>query len=503
MRARLLPISMVLLSLAACNMAPDSPPPLITVPAEYKEAGPWQEAHPGDTLPRGPWWHSFGDPTLDHLESELGAASPSLGAAVARYDEARADAAEAESGLYPQLNIGGDLSANRQSAGRPLRVGGPNEYGANQLDAEAGYEIDLWGKLRNEAAAGRDLAQAGAADLAGMRLSLEAELATDYLTLRGLDADAQLLDGTVAAYQKALDLTQSRLQGAIASGMDVSRAETQLDTARAQVSDIAGRRALIEHAIATLVGEPAPSFSISPGTQAMNLPEVPNGLPSILLQRRPDIAAAERRIAAANAEIGVAKAAYYPSVSLAAEGGFQSTGFNLLSLPFSFWSLGPSVSLPVLNGGRLDAEESNAYAKFREMSESYRSTVLGAFQEVEDNLALLHWLGRQSVDEGAGVGAAQRTLDIAMNLYREGADSYLEVVTAQTALLQLQQTSIDLRSRRLEADVGLIRALGGGWDVTSLPSDAQSTELAKNTTGEAASGMEMRSGGRVVPKPAV
>ena len=199
----------------------------------------------------------------------------------------------------------------------------------------------------------------------------------------------------------------------------------------------------------------------------------------------------------------MAKAAYYPSVSLAAEGGFQSTGFNLLSLPFSFWSLGPSVSLPVLNGGRLDAEESNAYAKFREMSESYRSTVLGAFQEVEDNLALLHWLGRQSVDEGAGVGAAQRTLDIAMNLYREGADSYLEVVTAQTALLQLQQTSIDLRSRRLEADVGLIRALGGGWDVTSLPSDAQSTELAKNTTGEAASGMEMRSGGRVVPKPAV
>ena len=493
MLRRLLSAAAVILPLAACNFAPDSPPPLIATPATFKESGPWQAAQPSDGLPHGTWWQAFGDPTLDRLEPELDRDNPSLAATVARYDQARAYAAEAEAGLYPQLDAGGSITANRQSADRPLRgIGGPNEYGANQLDAEASYEIDLWGKLHNTAAAGRDQAQASAAELAGMRLSLEAELATDYLTLRGLDADARLLDDTVAAYQKALDLTQTRLAGAIASGMDVSRAETQLDTVRAQLSDIAGRRALMEHAIATLVGESASGFSVPPAVVTVAMPDLPVGLPSTLLQRRPDIAAAERQVAAANAEIGVARAAFYPSVSLGLTGGFQSTSFNLLSMPYSFWSLGPSVSLPILNGGALDAEESSAYAKFREMSQSYRGTVLAAFQEVEDNLALLHWLGREAVDEDAGVGAAQRTLDIAMNLYQQGADSYLEVVTAQTALLQLQQASIDLRTRRQEAEVGLVRALGGGWRATDLPSDAQSTELAANTTSDAAQGTDVQ-----------
>jgi NodT family efflux transporter outer membrane factor (OMF) lipoprotein len=433
-------------------------------------------------LPRSAWWQRLGDNTLNELEPQIDAANPGLAATVARYDQARAFAAEAEAGLFPQVSLGGSQSANKQSKDRPLRsASGPNYYNASQIGVQATYEVDIWGKIRNTVSAGKSLAQASAADLATMRLSLQAELATDYFMLRGLDADAKLLADTVTAYQKALDLTEILFKGKIASNVDVSRAQTQLSLARAQVSDLAGRRALLEHAIATLVGQPVASFSIAAKVLPFVLPDVPTGIPSTLLQRRSDIASAERNVNAANAEIGVARAAFYPDVSLNLAAGFQSSSRSLLSLPNSFWSVGPDVTMPLFDGGNLDAQEAAAYARFREVSATYRSTVLSAFQQVEDNLALLHWLGQESVDEEAGVKAAQQTLDSALNLYREGANSYLEVVTAQTALLQAQQGALDLQTRRLTADVGLIRALGGGWDATELPSDAETIKLPANT----------------------
>ena len=477
----LLALSIASLMLGACNLAPDYQPPAFTPPEKFKETGPWQDAKPADTAVSSVWWHDFGDPLLDQLEDKLTQNNPDLAATVARYDQARAMAVQAEAGMFPSLSAGGDILRDRQSNGKPLRGAGPSQYNVRDLDAQASYELDLWGSIRNTAAAGRDNAQVSAAELAGMRLSLQSELASDYLTLRGLDADAKLLADTVAAYEKALDLTQTLLKGSIGSGMDVSRAETQFDTARAQLSHIAGRRATMENAIAVLVGDVASNFAIPPATPKLNDPAVPTVVPATILQRRPDIAIAERQVAAANADIGVARAAFYPAITLGALGGFQSTKFNLLSLPYSFWSIGPTLSLPLLNGGMLDAEESGAYAVFRERSQNYRSTVINAFREVEDNLALIRWLNIEIKDEDAAVKSATKTLDIAMKLYHEGASSYLDVVTAQTALLQTQQASIDLRTRHYEAEIGLIRALGGGWKVTDLPTDEQTTDLAPAT----------------------
>ena len=483
MTLRFFPAICLAALLPGCNLAPDYQAPHIAVPATYKEIGPWRPAQPADGLPPGPWWGRLGDPTLDALEPKIDSANPDLAAAVARYDQARALAAQAAAGLFPQVSLGADITENRQSAQRPLRSAGnsPAYYGANQIDAQASYEIDLWGKLRNTASAGTAQAQAGAADLAGTRLSLEAELASGYLSLRGLDADAKLLADTVENYQKALDLTQHLFDGKLVSSMDVSRAETQLQTAKAQAADISGRRALMEHAVAILVGEQPASFSLPSAPAEIRLPEIPTGVASTLLQRRPDIAAAERRVAVANAGIGVPRAAFYPSLSIGLLGGTQSTNLNLLSMANSFWSVGPDISLPLFDGGTLDAQESAAYAKFREAGAAYRSTVLAGFAEVEDNLALLHWLGQESSNEDAAVTAAQHTLDVALNLYRQGADSYLEVVTAQTPLLQAQQAQIDLRTRRLLADVGLVRALGGGWDATTLPDATAASRLAPNT----------------------
>ena len=464
-------------AVAACSFAPRYVPPPVPIPATYQHQGIWDSAQPSDTLARGEWWRRFSDPTLDTLEAQVEGANPDLAAALARFDEARDYTAEATAGLFPQIGLGASVSANRQSAQRPLRgVAQPTFYTADQLGAGVSYEFDFWGKIRNEIASRKALAQASDADIATMRLSLQAELATDYLQLRGLDATAKLLADTVAAYQKALDLTETLFKGKIAAEIDVFRAHTQLDAVRAQVSDVAARRALLEHAIAVLIGKPASDFSIPAEATPFVLPEIPADLPSTLLQRRPDIAAAERAAAAANAEIGVARAAFYPNITFDALGGFQSSGQNLLKLADSFWSLGPSVSLPILDGGRLRAQERGAYARFREASASYRSIVLTAFKEVEDNRALLHWLGQESVDTDAGVAAAQKTLTAALALYREGATNYLDVVTAQTALLMAQQSALDIRTRRLAADVGLVRALGGGWDVTALAANAKGGE---------------------------
>lgn len=460
----------LMLGLSACDFAPDYHVPEVQMPVAYKEAGPWMPAQPADTQPRGDWWQNYRDAELDRLEALVDTANPNLAAAVAAYDTARSFAAEAAAGLYPSLGFGGILSKNRQSDDRPLRSSTqPTYFGANGIGLQAAYEVDLWGRVRNLVAAGEAQAEASAADLESVRLSLHAELANDYVELRGFESQIHLLSETVAAYTKALQLTTTLFEGKIASAIDVERARTQLSTAKAQVSDVVARRALMEHAIATLVGQPASVFAIAPAGDGLALPDVPLGVPSTLLQRRPDIAAAERRVAATNKLIGVAEAAFYPSLSIGMGWGTQATTLNLLSLPNQMWSVGPAVSLPIFEGGLLTAELAASKSTFEQASQNYRATVLRAFQEIEDNLALLHWLETEAQDEASARDAAKRTLDLSLTRYREGVSSYLEVVTAQTALLDAERTVLSLRTRRLHANVGLVRALGGGWSGNLSP----------------------------------
>jgi NodT family efflux transporter outer membrane factor (OMF) lipoprotein len=481
MAARLFGLAACAVALAGCDLAPAYTPPTVTVPNAFKEEviarpgkqptiGPWQPAQPSDASPRGSWWQAYRDPELDRLEAQVDLANQTLAATVAVYDQARAFAQEAEAGLYPTVGVGGTVTTNKQSSLRPLRSKDqPSYYGANTIDAQANYELDVWGRVRDFVAAGKASAQAGAADMEAVRLSLHAELANDYVTLRGLDEQIGLLKRTVTAYGQALTLVQNRFRGDIASGVDVAQAETQLDSAKTQISDVMSRRQLLEHAIATLIGQPAPVFSLPMSVVKIPQPNVPAGLPSALLQRRPDVASAERQVASANELVGVARAAFYPSFSLNLTGGLQSTGLNLFSLPLSFWSLGPSVSLPVFEGGLRHAELAGAKAAFESAAARYRATVLNAFQDVEDNLALLRWLQQAARDEDAAVAAAQRSVSMALTLYRDGAENYLQVITAQTAALQAEQTALDLRTRRLQASIGLIRATGGGWTTADLP----------------------------------
>jgi NodT family efflux transporter outer membrane factor (OMF) lipoprotein len=324
--------------------------------------------------------------------------------------------------------------------------------------------------LRNGLAAQKAGAQASAADLATIRLSMHAELANDYMQLRGLDAQEKLLAETVTIFDKALSITQARYSGAISSGLDVARAEDQLESAQAAETDVAAQRALFEHAIASLIGVPASSFSLPPQVRQIPVPDIPTGVPSTLLQRRPDIAAAERQVAQANALVGVAKAAFFPDISLSALFGFQNTGqLALLSTPYTFWAVGPQFAMPIFEGGLLRAQEDAAKAAFREAGESYRGVVLTAFRQVEDSLSNLRILARELKQEQAAMRAAQRAANMAMSLYRDGATNYLEVVVAQTAALQAEQSVISLQTRLLEASVNLIRALGGGWSVQDLP----------------------------------
>ena len=340
------------------------------------------------------------------------------------------------------------------------------------------YELDLWGQIRNEVAAGEANAAASAADLENARLSLIAQLAGDYIQLRSLDRDSDILDQTVKAYTRALSLTKQRHDAGIAPGLDVSQAQTQLDAARSQAAQTLAQRALMEHAIAALLGLSASTFSIEPAIVAITLPRIPSGVPATLLERRPDIAAAQRRMIAANANIGVARAAYFPTITLGAQAGFQSTGYsNLLSAPSSFWAIGPSALLSVFDGGLRRAQVRQARAEFDASAAYYRGTVVSAFQQVEDSLATLNHYHDATVEEKAAVDAAQRTLDFAMALYKQGATDYLTVVTSQTALLQTQLEALNLDTMQLSASVNLILALGGGWEDSARALNAKATEV--------------------------
>ena len=409
----------------------------------------------------------YGDAELNALQTQLVKNSPDLAAALARYQQATAVSDQARAGLLPTLAGAANAQRNRQSELRPLRVLGPNspdEYGSYTLGLQADYEFDLWGRIRNLVAVGAAAERAAQADLESARLSLQAQLADSYIALRGLDREAALLNQTVAAYEKALEVTTTRHDGGIASGLDVARAQTQLDATRSQVKQSLAQRAMIEHAIAALIGESASSFTIAPRLAEIALPQVPAGLPSTLLQRRPDIAAAQRRIASANAGIGVARAAFFPAVTLSALAGYQSSDSgNFIRAPNTYWAIGPSLFLTLFDGGRRQAEIARSQAVLEEAGAKYRSVVLSAFQQVEDNLALLNHYRAAADAERSALAAAQRSLDFSTARYREGAVNYLEVVASQTATLQTQRNALDLDTRQRRASVQLIRALGGGW----------------------------------------
>ena len=460
------------IAIYGCDLAPDyKVPPTPVVPASFKEIGPWTTATPEDTLPKGNWWQLYNDNTLNTLETRLDADNPNLAAALARYDAARAFVAEAQSAYFPLVGTGENFTRNRQSDNRPLRGSNqPDFYAADTVGLSVNYELDVWGAIRNQVEAGEANAQAQAAQSEFVRLSLETNLANAYFNLREADAQTELLNQTVTAYGRALTMTEQRHAGGVASGLDVGRAQTQLSDARAQLSQAEAQRALYEHAIASLVGEPATTFSIKPEKLAFKVPNLPTGVPSALLQRRPDIAAAERNVAAANAQIGVARAAFYPQITLQASGGFQNTGQqSLLTASNLFWSIGPSLATTLFDAGAHQAELDIAKAEHNQAADEYRVQVLQAFQDVEDNLALLNHLARAAKDEADAVQAANRTAALSLDRYQLGAVNYLDVVTAQTAALSAQLNDLDIATRRLQASVRLIKALGGGWSVRDLP----------------------------------
>ena len=457
--------------LAGCSLAPAYKVPPVPMPASYKDgSGLWTRAAPADMNSRGHWWAMFNDQELDKLEQSLDANSPSLAIVLARYERASAFESEERAGLFPQLDAGGGTSRNRQSNNRPLRGSNqPNEYDADDAQFGADYEFDLWGRIRNEVAAGHAQAQAAQADLASAKLSLEAQLADEYFQLRGYDIQQQILASSLKAYQQGLTLTRNRMQGGIASGLSVARAQNQLADANAQVEEVAAQRSLTEHAIATLIGVPASNFNLPLSQKKVRAPTIPTSVPSTLLQRRPDIAAAERRTFAANANIGVARAAFYPDIGITGMYGWQNTGnSNLFSFGNRTWALGPFVSLPLFDGGLRRARERQAKAEFDEAAAQYRLTVLNAFQQVEDNLALFNRLTLEAHDEDAAASSAMAAQKIATNRYTEGIINYLDVVTAQTAYLNAERAAEQVRTRRLQASVALVRALGGGWKVDML-----------------------------------
>jgi multidrug efflux system outer membrane protein len=460
--AALAALSGACMLLAGCSMAPAYHPPVIAAPAQYRELPGWSVATPMDTAARGPWWSLYRDPVLDDLEVRLERASPTLAAALARYDQARATARESAADLYPSVSVGADASRDRLSARRPLGNDTAQKYNDVSVGAALDYEIDLWGRVRNGVKAARAEADASGADLNSARLSLQASLADAYFRLRGLDAEAALLRQTVDAYGRAFDLTATRHDGGIASGVDVNRASTQLSSAKAQISLVANERAATEHEIAALVGEVASTFSLPATDGQLTTPDVPASAPSQLLERRPDVAAAERRVFAANARIGVTRAAIFPSLTLGLTGGFQATSGSLFSTPASYWALGPlSAALAIFDGGARSARIRISRAEYDEAAADYRGTVLTAFRQVEDGLASTRNLAAQAGDQNDATLAAERTRDLALIRYHDGASDYLDVVTAQTTALDAERDRLTLQTQRMRASVALVRALGG------------------------------------------
>jgi len=457
-------------TLTACSFAPVyKTPDSVPAASAYKESGDWKAAEPVDNQNRGAWWTVFQDPQLDALEAKVGDANQDLKAAFARLQQARAATRIARADFFPSLNVGSSATRSRASVNSPTYVPGRSPtYNNFDLEADLSYEFDVWGRVRNAVTSAKASQQASAADLATLNLSIHAELATDYFTLRAEDAEQVLLDKTVADYVQSLQLTQNLYNGGGAAIADVAQAQAQLETARTQAADIRLQRTQSEHAIAVLLGESPSAFHAEPNPLPLELapPSIDTGLPSSLLERRPDVAAAERRVAAANATIGVARAAYFPVFSLAAAAGFDSTrSSNWLSAPSRLWSLGPAAGvLTVFDAGRHRAQTAQAKAIYDEQVAGYRSTVLTAYQEVEDNLAALRQLQQENVSEAAAVTATGKALQQAQYRYKAGLVTYLEVATNENTFLQAQLSDVNIQVRRMNASVLLVKALGGGWN---------------------------------------
>jgi len=454
-----------LLAASACSFAPDYQAPEVAVPPAYEEAGDWMPATPADAAPKGNWWVIFNDPALNDLEDQVTAANQNLKFAVSQYDEARALAGLAEAAYFPTLtgNAGYEHDKVSKTVANPRPT---NQYNDYLMGGNLSYEVDVWGRVRNAAAAGVDRAQASAADLATIDLSLHAELAKDYILLRGYDSAQAILDQTVQIDEKSLQLVKNRFLGGVTPEVDYDQAQLQLQNARTQAADMRINRAQMEHAIATLIGKVPAAFHLPPMPLGIITPPPVNaGLPSTLLQRRPDVAAAERRVAAANAEIGVARAAFFPTFSLTAILGLESANpSRWLQAPSTFWSLGPSSALTIIDGGALAALSDQAHAQYDENVAAYRQTVLSAYQDVEDNLAALHHLSEESVTQAAAVDAAERTYKQENYRYAGGAAIYIDVATVQNAALQAELNLVNVRVRWFAATVQLFKALGGGWD---------------------------------------
>lgn len=452
-----------LLLLTACGGATPPPPKLEPLPPAFKENADWKAAQPADQIARGTWWQVFHDPQLDALEARIDVSNESLKAQQARFAQARAAVAINRAGQYPQVTTSPQISAGTQSGNRPNATIHQN-VSDFILPVDFSYEVDVWGRVRQSVAAARAAAQASAADVEFVRLSLHAELALDYFQLRSLDAEQALLDDSVAAFQRALELTRNRFAGGIASQADVALAETQLETTRAEAVDVGAERAALEHAIAVLIGEAPASFKLDAQPLTDAPPDIPAGLPSDLLERRPDIAAAERRVAAASANVGVANAAFFPRLLLTATAGFESRSLaSWLSGLSTFWSAGPAAVATLFDAGRRRAVSDQAMAAFDESVADYKDTILRSLQDVEDSLASLRVLRQEADVQASAVAAAQRSLTLATNRYRGGVATYLEVIAAQSATLNNQRAALSVLSRRVAASVLLIKALGGGW----------------------------------------
>lgn len=460
--------STLALALGACSFAPAYHPPVVESqpPVAFKEQGPWVPAVPAKAGDAGDWWEAFGDVRLDLLEDEAVAGNPGLAVSLSRYEQARAALGKARAALMPNLDAEADITNNRQSADRPLRGGSqPDYYAADTVGLGASYELDLWGRVRNMVAAGKAEATASAEDLAAARLSLRAQLAADYINLRGLDQQAALLTSTVKAYADADEITRQRFTKGIADGIDTGRSGAQLADAQAQLADVQNARAMMEHAIAALVGHDASTFTLPADTTPLAPVALPLGVPSTLLQRRPDVAAAERRMYEANRNIGVAKAAFFPQIGLAAMGGYQGTALRgLLAAPNALWSVGPAVNFNIFDGGKRRAQLREAKAQWLEATSNYRGTVLAAFQQVEDGLSQLHHLGDEAEAQQRAALAAGQAARLSTNRYEKGASAYLDVVTAQTAELTAKRSALAAQTRHLVASVDLVRALGGTWN---------------------------------------
>jgi NodT family efflux transporter outer membrane factor (OMF) lipoprotein len=472
------------LLLQSCNVGPKYNRPSAQTPATFKEVTPedlkkmdgWKVAEPKDTTLHGKWWEIFGDPELNALEEQVSVSNQNVAAAFSNFMAARAIVRQARSQYYPTVTVGPSILGEHQpsTSVNSTASSSGQTFASFVLPFDATWTPDLWGRVRNTVKANVYNAQVSAADLENTKLTAQAEVAVDYYELRGQDSLKELLDSTVVVFQQSLDLTKVLYETGIDSDEAVAQAETQLNTTRVQATNLAIARAQFEHAIALLVGQPASIFSIPVAPLKVPPPAIPFGVPSELLERRPDIAAAERQMAQANAQIGVAKAAYYPTVTLSASGGFETTSISKwFTWPSRFWSVGPTASETLFDAGLRRATVEQFRAQYDASVANYRQNVLVAFQQVEDNLAALRILSEEIQQQGEAVKSAQRVVTLATDRYRLGIDPYLNVIVAQASLLSNQQTDVSLRVQQITASVQLMEALGGGWDASKLPTPQQ------------------------------